>query len=84
MPQTGYWKLKLLGSRNTEHIKVYLITTDTGNVLTKLYPAKKPRVIAEVELDGTYVLTEENLEESDKVKLFEHFIEDFEQFIVES
>ena len=82
--QTGYWKLKLLESGNTAHIKVYLITADTDKDLTKRYPTKKPRVIAEVELDGTYVLTEENLVESDKVKLFEHFIEDFEQFLSES
>ena len=47
-------------------------------------PAKKSRIIAEIELDGTYVLTAEELEESDKVKLFEHFIEDFKQVIEES
>ena len=35
---------------------------------------KKERVIAEADLDGTYVLTGEALEQSDKVKLFEHFI----------
>ena len=79
--QTGYWKIKLLESENTKHIKVYLITPDANEDLTKMNPAKKSRVIAEVELDGTYVLTEEALEESDKVKLFEHFIEDFKQFI---
>jgi type II restriction enzyme len=32
-------------------------------------------------LDGSYVLTEENIEESDKVKLFEHFIEDLEKIL---
>ena len=82
--QTGYWKLKLLESENTKHIKVYLITPDRGKNLTRLNPANKSRVIAEVELDGTYVLTTESLEESDKVKLFEHFIEDFKQVIGES
>ena len=79
--QTGYWKFKLLESQNTKHIRVYLVTTDSGNVLTKLHPAKKSRIIAEVELDGSYVLTQEDVEESDKVKLFEHFIEDFKQLI---
>ena len=82
--QTGYWKIKLLESDNTAHIKVYLITPDTGKILTRSDPTKKSRVIAEVELDGTYVLTDENLEESDKVKLFEHFIEDFKKVIEES
>ena len=42
------------------------------------------RAIAETDLDGTYVLTAEELEESDKVKLFEHFIEDLKQVIEES
>ncbi|MYE88101.1 hypothetical protein F4X33_03800, partial [Candidatus Poribacteria bacterium] len=74
--ETGYWKFKLLESENTKHIKVYLITPDANKDLTTINPAKEPRVIAEIELDGTYVLTTEALEESDKVKLFEHFIED--------
>ena len=30
----------------------------------------------EIDLDGSYVLTEEEIEESNKVKLFEHFIDD--------
>ena len=47
-------------------------------------PAERARVIAETDLDGTYVLTAEELEESDKVKLFEHFIEDLRQVIEES
>ena len=37
---------------------------------------KKGRAIVEVDLDGSYVLTEGEIEESNKVKLFEHFIED--------
>jgi len=82
--QTGYWKFKLLESENTAHIKVYLITPDTDKTLTKMNPANKGRAIAETDLDGTYVLTAEELEESDKVKLFEHFIEDFKQLIAES
>ena len=82
--QTGYWKIKLSESENTAHIKVYLITADAKKDLTQVDPAKKSRVIAEVELDGTYVLTTEELEESEKVKLFEHFIEDFKQVIGEN
>ena len=82
--QTGYWKFKLLESENTKHIKVYLITPDAKEDLARMDPAKESRVIAEIELDGTYVLTAEELEESDKVKLFEHFIEDFKQVIGEN
>lgn len=82
--QTGYWKFKLLESPNTKHIKAYLITTDNKKDLTKKNPAKKSRIIAEVELDGSYVLTQDDVEESDKVKLFEHFIQDFKKVIEEN
>ena len=82
--QTGYWKLKLLADEFTKHIKVYFITPDEDGTLTSKFPAKKGRAIVEVDLDGSYVLTETSIEESDKVKLFEHFIEDFKQLIGES
>lgn len=81
---TGYWKFKFLESQRTEHIRLYLITLDRDKHLTKRERPNKQRVIAEVDLDGTYVLTKENLQESDKVKLFEHFIEDFKQVIGEN
>ena len=81
--QTGYWKLKLLGQEDTEHIKVYFITPDEDGTLTSTYLPKKGRAIVEIDLDGTYVLTEANLEESNRVKLFQHFIEDFRQLIEE-
>lgn len=79
--QTSYWKSKLQDGENTKHIKVYLITPDKDKDLTRMDPAERQRVIAETDLDGTYVLTAEELEESDKVKLFEHFIEDFKQLL---
>jgi len=76
--QTGYWKLKLQQSEVTKHIKVYFITPDEDGTLTKMKPVKKGRAIVEVDLNGSYILTEEKIEESDKVKLFEHFIEDLQ------
>ena len=79
--QTGYWKLKLMEKEKTEHIKVFFITPDEDGTLTIRTPAKKGRAIVEEDFDGTYVLTEEKLEESSNVKLFEHFIEDLEQLI---
>lgn len=82
--QTCYWKFKLLQSKKTSHIMLYLITPDTDKILTKKFPAVKPRVIVENDLDGTYILTQEDVEESDKVKLFEHFIEDFKKVIEET
>jgi len=74
--QTGYWKLKLLQDEATKHIRVYFLTPDEDKTLTFKKPAKKGRAILEVDLDGSYVLTEERIEESNKVKLFKHFIND--------
>jgi len=79
--QTGYWKLKLLQDKVTEHIKVYFITPDEDKTLNIRDPAKKGRAIVEIDLDGSYVLTEEEIEESNKVKLFEHFIEDLKRLL---
>lgn len=79
--QTGYWKLKLLGDEITKHIKVYFITPDEDGTLTYKKPTKKGRAIVEVDLDRSYVLTEEKIEESEKVKLFEHFIDDLKKLL---
>ena len=79
--QTGYWKLKLVQDEATKHIRVYFITPDEDGTLTYKKPVKKGRAIVEVDLDGSYVLTEEKIEESDKVKLFEHFVEDLKKLL---
>lgn len=79
--QTGYWKLKLLQDKATKHIKVYFISPDEDKTLNIKKPAKKGRAIVEVDLDGSYVLTEEKIEESAKVKLFEHFMHDLNKLV---
>ncbi|MCL0070228.1 BsaWI family type II restriction enzyme [Dehalococcoidia bacterium] len=79
--QTGYWKLKLLQDDATKHIRVYFITPDEDGTLTYKKPVKKGRAIVEVDLDGSYVLTEEEIEESKKVRLFEHFIDDLKRLL---
>ena len=82
--EKAYWKRKLQADKNRASIKFYLITTDLDETLKIMDLPKRERIIAEVELDGTYVLTTEELEESDKVKLFEHFIQDFKKLIEEN
>ena len=79
--QTGYWKFKLLQDHTTKHIKVFFITLDEDATLKYKKPAKKGRAIVEVDLDATYVLTEEKIEQSNKVKLFEHFIKDLKKLL---
>jgi len=77
--QTGYWKLKLLQDEVTKHIKVFFITPDEDETLKTKKPAKKGRAIVEIDTDGSYVMTEEKVEESDKVKMFDKFIEDLKR-----
>ncbi|MCY3722031.1 MAG: BsaWI family type II restriction enzyme [Candidatus Poribacteria bacterium] len=80
----AYWKLKLQADKDTTTIKYYLVTADIdGTLKASDLPRQIGRSIIEVDLDGTYVLTAEALEESDKVKLFEHFIDDFKQLLEE-
>ena len=79
--QTGYWKLKLLQDEVTKHIKVFFITPDEDGTLRTKIPAKKGRAIVEVDTNGSYVMSEEEIEESNKVKLFDKFIEDLKKLM---
>lgn len=79
--QTGYWKLKLLQDEVTKHIRVFFITPDEDGTLTIRKPTKKGRAIVEVDTDGSYVMSETQVEESDKVKMFDKFIEDLKELI---
>ena len=44
-------------------------------------PAKKGRAIVEIDTDGSYVLSETDIEESDKVKTFDKFIDDLKKLL---
>ena len=79
--QTGYWKIKLASDKATKHIKVYFVTPDEDGTLTIKNPAKKGRAIVEIDTDGSYVLSETNIEESDKVKMFDKFIDDLKNLL---
>ena len=63
------------------HIKVYFITPDEDGTLTNRKTPKKGRAIIETDLDGSYVLSKTNIEESDKVKMFDKFIDDLKNVI---
>jgi len=77
--QTGYWKIKLSRDKTTKHIRVFFVTPDEDKTLAIKRPAKKGRAIVEVDTDGSYVMTEDSIEESGKVKMFDRFIEDLRQ-----
>lgn len=85
--QTLYWKLKLFLNDRTQNIKMYFITVDKEWNVEKTGFKKpaldiqngkeptKPRILLEYEMDGVYV-TRDLKGESNKVKMFDKFIED--------
>jgi type II restriction enzyme len=77
--QTGYWKIKLSRDEVTKHIKVFFITPDEDNTLSVKKPAKKGRAIVEVDTDGSYIMSQNLIEESSKVKTFDKFIDDLKR-----
>jgi type II restriction enzyme len=79
--QTGYWKIKLSRDKATEHIKAYFVTPDEDGTLTIKSPAKKGRAIVEIDTDGSYVMSEAQVEESPKVKMFDKFIDDLKELV---
>ena len=81
--QTAYWNLKMKNYELTNHIKVYFITPDEDGTLKIANPAKtkKGRVIVEVDTDGGYLLSEKEIEQSDKVKTFDKFIDDLKSLL---
>lgn len=79
--QTGYWKIKLSQDKITKHIKVFFVTSDGDKTLSIKKPAKKGRAIVEVDTDGSYVMSEEEIEESNKVKKFDKFLIDLKNLI---
>ena len=82
MPKQATGNLNSSADEATKHIKVYLISPDEDGTLTRDgNPPKKAKAIIETELDGSYILTEADLDESEKVKPFESFIDDLERIL---
>ena len=79
--QTGYWKIKLSKDQVTKHIKVFFVTPDEDSTLSIKKPAKKGRAIVEVDTDGSYVMSQNQVQESDKVKMFDRFIDDLKKLM---
>jgi len=79
--QTGYWKIKLSKDKVTEHVKVFFVTLDEDGTLTTRIPAKKGRAIVEVDTHGSYVMSETIVEESQRVKMFDKFMEDLKNIM---
>jgi type II restriction enzyme len=52
------------------------MTLDEDGTLTQSTPAKKGRAIVEVDTDGSYILSEAMIRESERVKMFDKFISD--------
>lgn len=90
--QSLYWKVKLSTNERTKNIKMYFVTVDkeynekkTGfkkpslDIRENKEPTK-PRILLEYEMDGVYV-TRDMKNESEKVKMFDKFIDDFKRLL---
>jgi type II restriction enzyme len=78
--QAAYWKLKLRTSDITKNIKIVLVSTDNDKIFTyKDKDITKSRIIAEYELDGSYICRD--IEESKKVKNFNQIFQDLKTLL---
>lgn len=78
--QAAYWKLKLRTSKITRNVKIVLVSTDNDKIFTyKNKDITKSRIIAEYELDGSYIFRD--IEESKKVKNFNQIFQDLKMLL---
>ncbi len=78
--ETPYWKLKLLQSPITSHIKVFMITPDNDEEISFKDKPKKARIVMEHELDGIY-LAKSHFDQSPKIKGIENLLEDLKRLL---
>lgn len=78
--QAAYWKVKLLGSKVTEGILYYLVSTDNdGNFVKVGEDIERNRIIVEEgEIDGAYIFRDD-VPESEKVKHFHKIFDDLQK-----
>jgi type II restriction enzyme len=80
--ETPYWKLKLLENKNTENIKVFMITPDNDDEISfvKNDKPRKARIVMEYELDGIY-LAKEDFDATSKIRNIKNLENDILQLI---
>lgn len=78
--ETPYWKLKLLQSPVTSHIKVFMITPDNDDEISFKDKPKKARIVMEHELDGLH-LAKSHFDQSSKIKGIESLLEDLRRLL---
>ncbi len=79
--QSGYWNIKIKQYALTKHIKVFFVSPDEDGEFDVNDKMSKSRAIVEADLDGAYVMTESEVKESEKVKMFDKFIDDLKNLI---
>lgn len=80
LKQTTYWKLKLLQSPITMHVRVCLVTPDNdGELVQSSVPPRKNYAIANVDLDGAYLLRPDVVA-TNRIKHFSSFENDLRKW----
>ncbi len=84
--ETPYWKLKLMQSPVTQHIRVFMVTPDRDDEVSfeqrGKKSARKARIVMEYELDGIY-LAKEDFDPSEKVKSIADLVPDLARLLNE-
>lgn len=79
--ETPYWTLKLRQRQATQNVRVFMITPDRDNEVSRSGArARKARIVMEYELDGIYV-AKEDFDRTDKVRSILDLIRDLEQIV---
>lgn len=81
--ETPYWKLKLMQSKLTKHIKVFMITPDNDDEISFNNNPKKACIVMEYELDGIY-LAKNDFDGSSKIKSIELLLSDLRKLVYAS
>lgn len=79
--QSGYWNIKIKNYKLTGHIKVFFVTPDEDGNFTDGKAMSKSRAIVETDIDGAYIMTEQVIKESNKIKVFDKFIDDLKKLL---
>lgn len=79
--QSGYWNIKIKNYPLTADIKVFFFSPDKDGEFDMNKSISKSRAIAEYDIDGTYIMNDGQVRESDKVKTFDKFIDDLKNLI---
>ncbi len=79
----AYWKIMLAESEITRHIKVFFITLRTSSYVNMEATLAAQRALAVLanEVDNVYIVSEDPVKETAKIKSFDKFVDDLKDLV---